>query len=149
MISRLTRKISRTWQVMRRKGNRGYCSICERQVYFEIEGPWLRDQYKCVNCQSIPRWRALMLVVAELYPKWRELKIHESSPGGRSACFWCSCVKLQYPAAATCEQEDVVAMGLRATLAQSDISMKLTITAKAFSGSVRSDNFAFTMQRAT
>ena len=23
-----------------------------------------------------------MLVVAELYPKWRELQIHESSPGG-------------------------------------------------------------------
>ncbi|MEJ0090072.1 MAG: class I SAM-dependent methyltransferase [Limisphaerales bacterium] len=35
-----------------------------------------------MNCQSIPRWRALMSVVAELYPKWRELKIHESSPGG-------------------------------------------------------------------
>src|SRR5207247_9218035 len=82
MISRVKRKMSRTWQVLRRKGNRGYCSICERQVYFEIEGPWLRDQYKCVNCQSIPRWRALMLVVAELYPNWRELKIHESSPGG-------------------------------------------------------------------
>jgi hypothetical protein len=30
----------------------------------------------------------------------------------------------------------VVAMGLRATLAQSDISTKLTIAAKAFSGSV-------------
>jgi hypothetical protein len=82
MISRLKRKMSRTWQVLRRKGNRGYCSICERQVYFEIEGPWLRDQYKCISCQSIPRWRALMLVVAELYPKWRQLKIHESSPGG-------------------------------------------------------------------
>ena len=82
MISRLKRKMSRPWQILRRKGNRGYCSICERQVYFEIEGAWLRDQYKCVNCQSIPRWRALMSVIAELYPKWRELKIHESSPGG-------------------------------------------------------------------
>jgi hypothetical protein len=40
-------------------------------------------------------------------------------------------------------------MGLRATLAQSDISTKLTIAPKPFSGSVRSDNFAFTMQRAT
>ena len=39
----------------------------------------------------------------------------------------------------------MVAMGLGATLAQSDISTKLTIAAKAFSGSVRSDNFAFTM----
>src|SRR6266496_3713115 len=69
-------------QALREKGNHGYCSICEHPVYFEIEGPWLRDQYRCVNCKSIPRWRALMSVVAELYPKWRELKIHESSPGG-------------------------------------------------------------------
>src|SRR5205814_3139445 len=88
MISRLKRKLSRTWQALWRKGNRGYCSICERQVYFEIEGPWLRDQYKCVNCQSIPRWRALMLVVAELYPKWRELKIHESPPAVRYPPSW-------------------------------------------------------------
>src|SRR5438093_5793975 len=91
MISRLKRserarraraKISRTWQILRRKGNRGYCSICERQVYFAIEGPWLRDQYKCANGHTIPRLRALMFVVGELYPKWRELKIHVSSPGG-------------------------------------------------------------------
>jgi len=68
---------------------------------------------------------------------------------GRSACFWCSCAKIQYPAAASSEQENVVAMGLRATLTQSDISTKLTIAEKAFSGSVRSDNFAFTMQQAT
>jgi len=81
-MARIKRKVRRTWQVLRRKGDRGYCSICERQVYFEIEGAWLRDQYKCVDCQSIPRWRALMSVIAELYPKWRELKIHESSPGG-------------------------------------------------------------------
>jgi hypothetical protein len=82
MISRIKRKISGTLQALRAKGNHGYCSICEHPVYFEIEGPWLRDQYRCVNCKSIPRWRALMSVVTELYPKWRELKIHESSPGG-------------------------------------------------------------------
>ncbi|PYJ29340.1 MAG: SAM-dependent methyltransferase [Verrucomicrobia bacterium] len=85
MISRIKRKISGTLQALRGKGNHGnhgYCSICEHPVYFEIEGPWLRDQYRCVNCKSIPRWRALMSVVAELYPRWRELKIHESSPGG-------------------------------------------------------------------
>ena len=74
--------------MLRRKGNRGYCPICEREVYFEIKGPYLRAEYKCVNCQSIPRWRALMLVVAELYPKWRELKIHESSPAVRYLPSW-------------------------------------------------------------
>src|SRR5438034_11002467 len=80
MMARIKRKVRRTWQVLRRKGNRGYCSICKRQVYFEMEGAWLRDQYKCVNCQSIPRWRALISVIAELYPKWRELTLPESSP---------------------------------------------------------------------
>src|SRR6267378_7762659 len=91
MISRLKRsararraraKISRTWQILRRKGNRGYCPICEHQVHFAIEGPYLRNDYKCVDCQSIPRWRALMIVIAEIYQKWRELKIHESYHGG-------------------------------------------------------------------
>jgi SAM-dependent methyltransferase len=70
------------WRLLRGQSHRGYCSICERPVYFEIEGPWLRDQYKCAGCQSIPRWRALMAVITELYPDWRELKLHESSPGG-------------------------------------------------------------------
>jgi hypothetical protein len=78
MISRVKRKGRQAWKVVRRKGNRGYCSICERQVYFAIEGPYLRNHYECVDCQSIPRWRALMFVIAELYPKWRELKIHEN-----------------------------------------------------------------------
>src|SRR5437016_12514131 len=81
MISRIKRKISGTLQALRGKGNHGnhgYCSICEHPVYFEIEGPWLRDQYRCVNCKSIPRWRALMSVVAELYSTCRVLKIHES-----------------------------------------------------------------------
>src|SRR5438876_11523700 len=81
MISRVKRKVRRTWKVLRKKSNRGYCPICERQVYFKIEGPWLRDQYKCVNCQSIPRWRALMSVVAGLYPNCLGSKIHESSAG--------------------------------------------------------------------
>ena len=62
--------------------HKGYCPICEREVYFEIEGSWLRDQYRCEGCRSIPRWRALMAVIAEICPEWRQLKIHESSPGG-------------------------------------------------------------------
>jgi hypothetical protein len=42
----------------------------------------------------------------------------QPNPGGRSACFWCSCAKLQYPATASSGQENVVELGLRATLAQ-------------------------------
>jgi hypothetical protein len=82
LLRRARDKSRNTWRVLRGKGNRGYCSICERQVYFAIEGPYLRNTYKCVDCQSIPRWRALMFVIADRYPNWREFKIHESSPGG-------------------------------------------------------------------
>ena len=64
------------------QGNYGYCSICDKKVYFKIHGTWLRDEYKCNCCGSIPRWRALMQVIAELYPDWRSRIIHESSPGG-------------------------------------------------------------------
>jgi hypothetical protein len=55
----------------------------------------------------------------------------QSHPSRRPiSLFWCSRAKLQYPVAASSVQENVVAMGLRATLAQSDISTKLAIAAK-------------------
>lgn len=47
--------------------------------------PWLRDHYLCSNCGSIPRERALMLVIERFYPNWREMIIHESSPVDRGA----------------------------------------------------------------
>ena len=47
---------------------------------FVIEGPWLRDQYKCQTCHTIPRQRAVVEVLNLLRPNWRELSIHESSP---------------------------------------------------------------------
>ena len=65
--------------------NRGFCPICERDVTFVARDPWLRDHYKCMRCGSIPRERALMLVVQENFPRWREMTIHESSPGRRGA----------------------------------------------------------------
>lgn len=64
-------------------GNKGHCSICAKEVFFRIEGEWLRDQYRCSACYSIPRWRALMEMIEILYPNWRMLNIHESSPGGQ------------------------------------------------------------------
>src|ERR1700761_3048669 len=67
------------------KLHRGYCTICERKVFFARTGPWLRDQYLCLGCYSIPRNRALLKVLAELFPMWRDLSIHESSPGGASS----------------------------------------------------------------
>ncbi|MDH3688218.1 MAG: class I SAM-dependent methyltransferase [Gammaproteobacteria bacterium] len=70
---------------MRRGFNVGVCPICERRTFFYKEGEWLRDQYRCFRCYSIPRWRALMLVLQTEFPDWRKLKIHESSPGGASS----------------------------------------------------------------
>ncbi len=60
----------------------GFCPICEKRTLFVAEGPWLRDHFLCVRCRSIPRWRALIAVLEESFPRWRELAIHESSPGG-------------------------------------------------------------------
>ena len=44
---------------------------------------WFRDHLLCSNCGSIPRERALMTAIENWYPSWRDLSIHESSPGGR------------------------------------------------------------------
>ena len=48
-------------------------------------GIWLRDQYFCARCLSIPRFRALVRVLNTRFPRWRELDIHESSPAGSSS----------------------------------------------------------------
>ncbi|WP_019505367.1 class I SAM-dependent methyltransferase [Pleurocapsa sp. PCC 7319] len=70
--------------------NKGYCHTCDREVTFSAKRDWLRDWYVCSNCNSIPRERALMYCIEKYYPNWRQLSIHESSPGGRGAS-----VKLQ------------------------------------------------------
>lgn len=63
----------------------GFCPICSRQTRFITEGPWLRDQYLCARCSSIPRWRALIQVLDTYFPNWRSLRIHESSPAGAAS----------------------------------------------------------------
>jgi SAM-dependent methyltransferase len=62
---------------------RGYCCICEAQVTFETHGEWLRDQYLCQGCGTIPRNRALVHVLNIVAPNWRDGDVHESSPGSR------------------------------------------------------------------
>lgn len=61
----------------------GHCDICESDVDFTSEHDWFRDHLLCSGCGSIPRERALMRVLRQHYPDYRELAIHESSPGGR------------------------------------------------------------------
>lgn len=62
---------------------KGFCPCCEKEVNFVARHHWLRDHFICTYCGSIPRERALMLTISEHFPNWKELKIHESSPGNR------------------------------------------------------------------
>jgi SAM-dependent methyltransferase len=63
----------------------GSCPICQGKVTFRADGPWLRDTLICQSCVngSVPRERALALVLNEVVPAWRECRIHESSPVDR------------------------------------------------------------------
>ncbi len=67
------------------KINKGYCPICDSQTLFIEKDPWLRDFYVCQKCNSIPRQRAIILAINKFCPEWKNLKIHESSPGGASS----------------------------------------------------------------
>lgn len=69
------------------KVNRGYCPICERRVFFLKKGEWLRDNYRCYSCNSIPRQRAIISALNVFYPDWRDLVIHESSPSGPASAY--------------------------------------------------------------
>ncbi len=64
---------------------RGFCPICEAPSTFSSESEWYRDHLLCESCPggSVPRERALALVLNELMPDWRNLAIHESSPAPR------------------------------------------------------------------
>ncbi|GAB4190764.1 MAG: class I SAM-dependent methyltransferase [Wenzhouxiangellaceae bacterium] len=63
----------------------GHCPLCQHYTLFLRHGEWNREQYRCVRCGSIPRWRALYLVLESTYPDWRQRVIHESSPSGSAS----------------------------------------------------------------
>lgn len=63
--------------------NEGWCPTCAGRTVFRAEEPWLREHYRCLNCGSLPRERALMVVIEARFPGWRELVVHESSPVDR------------------------------------------------------------------
>jgi len=65
--------------------HKGYCPCCDYNVTFKSTNDWLRDNFFCSNCGSIPRERVLMLTIEKYFPNWRELQIHESSPENRGA----------------------------------------------------------------
>jgi len=63
----------------------GQCPTCNGDTVFRAKYDWFRDHLLCAHCGSVPRERALMLTIERFFPRWRELVIHESSPGNRGA----------------------------------------------------------------
>jgi SAM-dependent methyltransferase len=61
----------------------GHCPICDAEVRFRARQAWYRDHLFCSGCGSIPRERALALVLDRRFPDWRGYAIHESSPADR------------------------------------------------------------------
>jgi SAM-dependent methyltransferase len=63
----------------------GYCPICKTNTRFVWTNKLDRDSLLCTSCPSlsVPRERAMMLVLDRERPDWRELAIHESSPTDR------------------------------------------------------------------
>ena len=59
----------------------GHCPLCEQDVSFEMTTPKFYRSLRCGSCGSGPRQRALWLALNGAYPNWRELSIHEGSPG--------------------------------------------------------------------
>ncbi len=60
--------------------NPGYCPICDKEVIFRSNKRWLRDNYFCASCNTIPRQRALVYFLNLFRPGWKNQFIHESSP---------------------------------------------------------------------
>ncbi|MBK8752187.1 MAG: class I SAM-dependent methyltransferase [Candidatus Competibacteraceae bacterium] len=58
----------------------GFCPVCETKTIFSADNHWFRGSLKCKNCNSVPRERALALMVSRNYPNWRDLNIHECAP---------------------------------------------------------------------
>lgn len=61
----------------------GFCPICQKTATFKVVGnTWYRASLQCQSCPtlSVPRERALTMVLEEQFPYWRDLKIHECSP---------------------------------------------------------------------
>ena len=83
MLSRIKKlSIKSAFGILRRGIHLGFCPICDKRTVFFKTGNWNRDHYHCARCLSIPRQRALVQVLGDFRPNWRDLSIHESSPNG-------------------------------------------------------------------
>lgn len=80
-----TKKYQTIYNFFRYGFHLGFCPICEKNTIYYKVGTWLRDDLRCIRCNSVPRFRAFVFVLNTHFPKWRTLTIHESSPGGASS----------------------------------------------------------------
>lgn len=63
----------------------GFCPCCRQPTEFLAIDAWLRDHFHCLRCNSVPRQRALMMVIDRHCPDWPASAVHESSPTGGGA----------------------------------------------------------------
>jgi SAM-dependent methyltransferase len=63
----------------------GHCPAHEGPATFDVTSLWLRDGLICRECGTIPRSRAVSLVLDTVEPAWRERRIWELAPSGRAS----------------------------------------------------------------
>ncbi|SOB60073.1 protein of unknown function [Pseudodesulfovibrio profundus] len=56
------------------------CPVCEEKAEFYAAHEWLRDHYKCLKCNSLPRDRALFKALHDYIPHWKSIKVLEFAP---------------------------------------------------------------------
>lgn len=61
---------------------KGYCPVCRKEATFSSDSAWLRDNYRCHGCASIPRDRQLLKHIHLYFPVMEEERaIVEYGPG--------------------------------------------------------------------
>ncbi|RFF32310.1 class I SAM-dependent methyltransferase [Wenzhouxiangella sediminis] len=75
-------KLKQFWAVVSRPKRKGWCPVCERMTLFVRLSDWLREDCRCARCISSARGRALVSVLAEVVPGWRQRSILEFAPYG-------------------------------------------------------------------
>jgi SAM-dependent methyltransferase len=71
--------------------NDGFCHTCRKNSKFESNDAWLRDNYFCLKCGSVPRQRHIQWILDKYFPGWEGLNIHESSPSNSFIAQYSSC----------------------------------------------------------
>ena len=82
---KVARNFVKTWS---KPKNFGYCPVCHSKTIFVEKHPWLREHYSCIICGSTPRQSGLVMALNQYYPNWRNMMMHESSPGTMAASWF-------------------------------------------------------------